>query len=550
MTNLAVFEEGRIYLKGTTIPAIINQYSWHKSGLLIPNHALSEKAPIDYVYRYIPLEEISDVPINLEAIIDIISQLDQDDFLSACSKFTDMAHPSGGTTELEDLIKTEMPFLHSKVKRLLEKNHKYFGPQAPLVLMKLAILNESTRKDLPKVNLPTFILLCLAIQNFFSPERSDASNLNLAMELPANYSIHRKLDPAYEFRQYQRRWEGEEECSKFLRKSFQENCGFPSSKIAEFVAGLAMQERDLRMNFRFEESGDDDFNMRKALELISINIEQFKDRISNPTTPNFIWDFSIFHEFPVIQRSDGQYVVVEKSLLVNRGLGWPLIYDSNVKDASLLHDIAMFAERQSKEIVVETLGDAWSSRIVDGSDLISLFGGPGIQSADLAIEFENAWLVLEISTFRTPFKALAAESQTLYKELIVQVADEAVQAVSTCEQLAKHSLDPSIEFREISSASKMYPMVVATEKFTTNPLTLSDIRLEVDNRRGGRNPRIAPVEVVNLEELEILLLLSKIYGLSIVSLLEEKAQSAFWSDSVNNFLITFYREALVGLTRN
>lgn len=126
--------------------------------------------------------------------------------------------------------------------------------------------------------------------------------------------------------------------------------------------------------------------------------------------------------------------------------------------------------------------------------------------------------------------------------------DEALQAVSTCEQLIAHSLNPVKEFRKIPSISKMYPIVVATEKFTTNPLTLCDIRKEVEDRKGGRNPRIAPVEVVNLEELETLLLLSKTYGLSIVNLLEKKAQGSFWSDSINNFLATFYRPQLVALS--
>ena len=545
--KFAVFEEGRLYIEGTSIPALISQYFTHRSGLLLPKHAVIEVAPIDYAYRYIPLKEITNLPIPLETIIEIIRRFDQDDFLSVCSKFTDLSHPSEGTSELEDLIKHSMPNLHSRVSGLLQNNHKYFGPQATLVLMKLAILNESKEKNLPRIDLPTFILLCLAIQDFFSPERSNTTDSNLAMELPANYSIHRKLDPTYEYLQYRRRWEGEDEVSKGLRNAFQESCGYSPNTLADFVAGLSMQDRDLRKNFLLAESDEESAEIEKALRKISCSAEKIRQKISSPSTPNFIWDFSVFHEFPVIQRSDGGYVVVEKSLMVNRGLGWPLIYDSKA-DESLIHKVALKSEKQSKDIVIESLGNTWKDRIVDGPDIISIFGGVGIQSADLGIEFENGWVVLEISTFRTPFRALAAESRKLYKELIDQVAEEALQAVSTCEQLIAHSLNPVKEFRKIPSISKMYPIVVATEKFTTNPLTLCDIRKEVEDRKGGRNPRIAPVEVVNLEELETLLLMSKTYGLSIVNLLEKKAQGSFWSDSINNFLATFYRPQLVALS--
>jgi hypothetical protein len=550
LKNFAVFEEDRLYLKGTTIPALINHYFLHPSGLLLPKNIQFQLAPIDYAYRYIPLAEITNLPIPLETIVSTIEQYDRDDFVSACSKFADMSHPSEGTSELEDLIKTEMPYLHARVKGLLDTNHKYFGPQASLVLMKLTILKGSPDKGLPKVNLSTFILLCLAIQDFFSPSHPENSNASLAMELPANYSIHRKLNPAYEYHQYELRWESEEPVSRRLKAVFEETCGYPSRSLADFVAGLAMQTRDLRMNFALEASHDEDsINMKNALEKISCDIDSMSKKISDPTTPNFIWDFSAFHEFPVIKRSDGRYVVVENSLLVNRGLGWPLIYDSR-PNKRLVHEVSMLAEQQAKEMVIRALGDAWSDRIVDGSEIISVFGGNGIQSADLAIEFENAWVVLEISAFRSPYRALAAESQRLYRELINQVADEAFQAVSTSEQFVQQSLEPKLTFRNISAASRMYPIVVATEKFTTNPLTLCDIRQEIENRRGGRHPRIAPVEVINLEELETLLLLSSTYGLSIVSLLEEKSQGNFWSDSINNFLATYYRTELHGLSRH
>lgn len=548
--NFAVFEEDRLYLKGTTVPALINQYFLHSSGLLLPKHVQYGLAPIDYAYRYIPLAEITNLPIPLETIVSAIKQFDRDDFISACSKFADMSHPSEGTSELEDLIKSEMPYLHARVKGLLDTKHKYFGPQAALVLMKLAILEGSAEKNLPKVNLSTFILLCLAIQDLFSPSRPENSNASLAMELPANYSIHRKLNPAYEYRQYELRWESEEPVSRRIKSVFEQICGYPPRSLADLVAALSMQTRDLRMNFVLETSHDEDsVNMNKALEKISCNIDGLSEKISDPATPNFIWDFSVFHEFPVIRRSDGRYVVVENSLLVNRGLGWPLVYDSQL-NRKQIYEVSMLAEQQAKEMVVNALGHAWSDRIVDGSQIIAAFGGDGIQSADLAIEFENAWVVLEISAFRSPYKALAAESQSLYKELIDQVADEAIQAVSTCEQFVWQSLEHKSTFRNISTSSKMYPIVVATEKFTTNPMTLCDVRQEIENRRGGRNPKIAPVEVINLEELETLLLLSTTYGLSIVSLLEEKSQSNFWSDSINNFLATYYRTELLGLSRD
>ena len=90
--------------------------------------------------------------------------------------------------------------------------------------------------------------------------------------------------------------------------------------MASLSAGLASQDRNLRMNFDFQvdENNDQDLQMQKALHRISADIETFASEMEDPYRENFIWDFGIFQRYPVIRRSDGRFVVVDPSFLLER----------------------------------------------------------------------------------------------------------------------------------------------------------------------------------------------------------------------------------------
>lgn len=550
--NLAVFEEGKKYFFGTTLPVIEVQYFERSSGLLVPLHAAIQPAPIDSTYRYLPLSEILQVEISLEKIIEVIQQLNRNDFLSACAKFGDLSHPSNKSGELEKLVEQFLPEIHRLASPFLSQNYKYFGPQATLVLMKLALSKGVDNPNLPKVTIELLVLLCLAIQDFFSPKDSEDSQKRISIELPANYKIHNHHNPIFDLRQYSIRWQGGSEASNDLKNQYLNVMGFDVEVMATFAAGLASQDRNLRMNFDFQVDGSNDQDMQKALNRISADIETFAREMEDPYQDNFIWDFGIFQRYPVIRRSDGRYVVVDPSFLLERGLGWHLVYDvvenfDEHQSRRFAGKVSDLAEAQTVGLVREYLGHAWNERIVTGPEIIESFGGHGIKSADVAVEFEDSWLVMEISALRPWYKAMAATSEQDYQKLVDQLLGEVEQSLSTSLRMLKHADRPYADFRLLPPNSKMFPIVVLTEKFTVNPFVLMEIRKNLNIVFPNLDSRVQPIEIMNLEEFETLLLLVKHFGYSIVGILGKKYESNFWSDSVNNFLAHHYLAELIQL---
>lgn len=549
--TFAVFEDSRTYFSGTTLPVIQTKYYERASGLIVPFQAAVQPAPINSTYRYLPLSELMQIEISLEKIIEIIQQHNQDDFISACAKFGDIAHPSNKDRELEQIVANYLPQIYQLASGYLLQNYKYFGPQATLVLMKLALAHGSNNPNLPKVNIELFVLLCLAIQDFFAPSDVQNTQNRVVIELPSNYKIHHRYDAAYEFRQYSTRWEGQSEVSVDLSNQYLNSMKFEVSTIASLAAGLASKERDLRINFQFQtdDENSEDSRMQKALERISAGIDTYAVEMKDPYQTNFIWDFGMFQRYPIVRRSDGRYVVVDQSFLLERGLGWHLVYDvvenyDEHEQKRFAAKVSALAEAQTVSLIERYLGDAWEERIVGGPEIIEVFGGHGIKSADVAVEFEDAWLIIEISALRPWFKALAATSEQDYEKLINQLVDEAVQSVSTSRRFIAHADTHFANFRLLHPYTKMYPIVVLTEKFAINPFALMHIRDKVKRSFSAVDSRIQAVEVMNLEEFETLLLLTERFGYSIVNLLSEKYESNFWSDSINNFLAHHYLKQL------
>jgi hypothetical protein len=545
--NFAVFEEGKKYFVGASLPVIGPKYFLRSSGLLVPLQAAIESAPIDSTYRYLPLSELLHVEITLEKIVNIIQQLNRDDFISACAKFRELSHPANKSGELEKLIEKYLPEIHKLASPLLPQNYKYFGPQATLVLMKLALSKGSDNENLPKVSIELFVLLCLAIQDFFAPKDSEDSQKRIRIELPSNYRIHNQYNPKFDLKQFSARWEAKSQDSQELRNQYQSATGFEVEVMASFAAGLAGQESDIRMNFDFhlEEGSELEVQMQKALHRISADIETFAKEMEDPYRDNFIWDFGIFLRYPVIRRSDNRFVVVDPSFLLERGLGWHLVYDAieNYDEHERKRfngKVSALAEAQTVGLINEHLGSAWDERIVTGTEIKRIFGGHGIKSADVAIEFEDSWLVVEISALRPWYKAFAATSEEDYEILLNQLLDEAKQSVSTCVRLLQHADSPYANFRSVPSGSKMFPIVVLTEKFISNPYILMNVREKLKVAFSDLDSRVKPVEVLNLEEFETLLLMARHFGHSIVGLLSKKYESNYWSDSVNNFLAHHY----------
>lgn len=553
--SFTLIEHGTFYLSGTTIRALGTRYEPRSSGLLVPSHLVAEHAPIDMTYKYIPWSEIFGEVLPLNSIISVIQQFRRDELIAACAGIAEMSHPSVRDGELDRLIERYFPTLIQDAKRFSEAGDRFFGPQAALVIAKLAILKGDANPNLPEMPFSTLVSLCMAIQDHFAPPDGPRNEEDIAVELVANYWLHRRLIPLTEFKRFEERWLDSDPVSTRLRESFLAAQGISAEVVARIAITLVAKPRVERSRFSLDTSSEDDMtdDISRSIELLSADAQTFKTLF--PTTiefPNFAWDFSGFQRYPIYRRGDGMFSTIDPSLLLRRCLGWPLVYDSlsTIPENERNHfhsDIERLIEKHTRDKFVASLGEAWSERVIHESEIQTLFGGKGIKTADLAVEYSNSWLIVEISAIRPRFQALAARSASDYRALLGQAITEAKQAISTCESLLHHADHPSTKFRPIARGSRMYPLVVLTEGFPINPFVLRDIRQSISQAGLGNDSRIGAVEIVGPDELEMLLALSTRFGLSIVNLLAEKASSNFRSDSVNNFLSSAYQSQIQSL---
>lgn len=547
----------KMYFQGTTVQALVNEFRLHSSGLLVPLRLSYGAAPIDLYYKYIPWSCLFKEVVPLSLIVASIQLFNRDEIISSCAFLADMSHPSDSDQELNNLVADQFPELIERASPLLNAGDRFFGPQAPLLIAKLAILVGRKNPELPVMPDRSLISLCLAVQDHLYTEiETDADKkLDQAKELVANSWLHRRSVPVRDVERFSRRWLSEGETSEKIRASYLDATGIPVEHMANLAVHLFNQPRTFRSRFNHEGDLEKplDIEISRALNLLSADASTFQKKMfSKIGSPAFNWDFSAFDQFPIYRRTDGALTIIDKSMLMRRCLGWSLVYDAEEsmderRKKSFEGEIEHLAERHVCEQFDSALGKSWKDRIVPEAVLLDVFGGDGIQTADLAIEYSNSWLVVEISASRPRYEALSARSVEDYQLMISQAVIEGRQALSTCMRLLKHADEGSFEFRPISPMTKMYPLVVLTEGFPISPFSLNDLRETLRKAGHGNDPRIAPLEVIDSSELELLLALTVKQGIAIVDLLEAKRPSNFWSDSVNNFVMKMYRDQVLKL---
>jgi hypothetical protein len=486
--------------------------------------------------------------MSIDALRKVVSYFNCDNTVISAANLAERTHPNSMDEELMRTIENDAPELFAQTKDLRAQGFRICSPQAFLALAKLAIESGSRDQNSPSMPVTLQVSIAMCLQDHFGETTGPDNSLSLAMELVANNWLHRRLDPTTELNRFQERWLSEDPRSISIRKLFVEQVGFDVELMCNLGIGLATMNIDKQEAFFV---GIDEAEVLEPIGLISADAERLREEISLvPQRKNTVWHFSFFHRFPIYRCLDGRYVVIQNAMLLRRTMGWPLVYDAlysnpHVNNRAVVSQIEKMAEEVAYEKIYGTLNKAWPGRVVSEKTLMEVFGGIGVQTADLAVEFADAWLVIEISARRASYKALDALDEKDYNDLVEQIAEEAAQAVATSKNLVSHSQNPSERFRFIVPTSKMYPLVILTEGFPVNPFLVRDVRNRVEQLVSGPISGVVPVEIVDAKEMDDLLWLSQTHGISIIQILEEKTLSNFWSDSMNNFLWVHYREQLL-----
>jgi hypothetical protein len=442
-----------------------------------------------------------------------------------------------------------VPSIRDRLLAQLRSGNALFTRQGALVLAKLAVAfgGEETTST---IDLSTAIgLLFAAIHDHLGP--SDSENQPepgvyvspLAASIAANQWFNRTLDEASFLATYEARWgELARRSTAGVTEVFQEVMGYEVEERAA-VALAAWTGSRVEGHVAFDASYFDVLGLgaeklNAILNTIALPVDLARDRIHprelEPTTLE--WNFDTFERYPLLQLRDGGYLVLDPGLLLRRTMGWAPLYDLETARAGRGpgHDLAHATESYFFEVLDSLYNSGPVRRCFTDSDLQVM--QPVGRRADAAVDFGPSWAVLEV-TARRPLRAMLHGQVVGLDEQMGIVLEELDQVAATARALQERR---HLLLDEPASAGpiRIHPVVVFTEGFPTNPLTVNEVRRRADEAGLFSGLNTSAIEIIDLVELEMVESIADAGGPSFPEILEAKARSNFAADSLRNFLAT------------
>lgn len=284
--------------------------------------------------------------------------------------------------------------------------------------------------------------------------------------------------------------------------------------------------------------------LQAALQLFTADPATLRAGLRSEVEPGLAWAFSTLERYPVVRFDDGSLLVLDPHLLLWRVFGGLLLYDmvnplrerGDRKRARAAEQcVQHLAEVYALEALYSVAGSGSASpRVFDDAALQAAFARPGRRIADAAVDYGDAWVVVEITTSKLKRQSVAASAESLGEDLD-KLVGEAEQIDSTIAALR----DEEAALTGVSSGllRRFYPLLVVAEGFPVNPNTIEHLRQRVQARGLLAGPDVAPLEIVDTVELAMLEALAEQGGPGMRDVLAGKEKAAFFRMSVRDYLI-------------
>ena len=544
---LFVPKENRAYVRGTTVPVIGAPLGETGSGLHVPAAVVRGPAPIDLVREYLTADEVLTTTVGLADAIRWLKGLDREGVLITCA-YVLARHEAIDADWQEihlDLARRSFqePYA-TRIANLVKSGRPLVAPQSLLTLAKLALHHSPVEGG--KQNAGLILVALLAIQQDFvsrdeESEESDPAKAGAAFlrELiriqsftsqPSEMSLITRLE--LRWRELPARLIGHPEHVD-LEGLFATATGTTMTDLT--ILGLALWARALQQpGVPFSRSYIDSLawprhRLDAALTLfaavpdaLAVQLDQ-DDKAFGAT-----WSFDAFRQFPIIRLGEDRFVVLSPAMLMTRLFGWLPLWDlrSALKAAGasqLEQKVRGFfgavCEEQALETVAAIVGDTpLARRLYRDDDLRRAFGRRK-KTADAAIDYGDAWVVVEVSTRQLARPArVGGTADALTGELQKGIDEKAEQLDATIRELIA---DESRLTRVPRAVRRRYVAVlVVTEGFPLNPMTYMAIEERLRDNGLLADPLIGPLHILDQEELEIVEGVAETHGRSILQLLE------------------------------
>ena len=562
--------EGQTYAAGTTVPLLARPFAKGRSGLFVPKDAGRGPSPIDLIQAYMTLEEATGRSIPLLQVIKWLHDFDLERLLIWCAGvMARQDQPGASRADVDQLLAKaylQEPYRSSVVAQLTA-GRALIAPQGLLVLTKLA-LRLSRGTEVPDERV--FLVLLLAIQSAMGNQEPQEDTVFTATAahpmfgaIVSNATFSRRTDLGSAMATLQLRWrehpQALKECPQWvdLEGLFSEATGLT---LDEFIAlGVSMWTVAVAQpGMPFQESlfatlGLEPATTERALEMVAGTPDELAQEISQQDEQfGAAWSFDALRHRPIVRLAGDRFLAVAPSLVFDRFFGWLPIYDlvtglqqsGKTKTAAKADSFfRTVCEAEALESLGFTVGPR-GGRFYTEPDLQAAYGRAQA-SADAAIDYEDAWVVVEISTRKLTRPAVIGGSpDALERDFHLGIIEKARQIQSTIDLLVAN--ESALTGSPARPRRRYVPVLVVTEGFPVNPMTTMFIAARLKEASLLQDTRVGQLHILDQEELHLVEAVVEHGGPGLLGVLEEHESGNLRGLGLRDFLALERRPQLIG----
>ncbi len=192
-----------------------------------------------------------------------------------------------------------------------------------------------------------------------------------------------------------------------------------------------------------------------------------------------------------------------------------------------------YSERYAVEVFESSAGGRGVKRVYWEGDLHSAY--KGIRSPMLRSTTEMRGSSSRLRQPRRPGTLSMQHRLRAPESDRKKIAKEALQASQTIDSIRQN--EAALTGSTRGNPVRFYPVVVLTEGFPNNPLVTSRLREELRAQNILVGADTAPLEILDLAELDMIEGVGETTAQTLVEILREKERSNFHADSVRIFLV-------------
>lgn len=535
------------------------RFALTRSGILVPEDTFRAAAPIDRVATFVTDEEIFGQRIPDAVFEEMLGRVPTElafEFVGAV--MAEYRKPGTAKADVDRAL-VDVWFnepIRSQVHRLLNSGNRVLvAPQALFVLLKQVLLRDS---DEPtgesQAPLPALLIAVMSNLGIYDDVQiADEDYVvattpgRLGRELIANQHLNGEVDFANLLARFHARWLSAD--STDLEQLYGRVTGVPlrdflTVALIFWAANVNGQVIVPELYFSTLEWPED--RLSSALALICCDVGTMRDLVVAEVEHGGLeWTMSTFERYPVARLSSDSYVVLDPGMLTKRAFGWLPLFDvtsvlresSNRADRKLADQAEQKVRRLGEDYILTILEGMCGSetrRVYRDDSLRKSFLGRKI--ADAAISYGDSWIIVEVTTMQLRRDSVYALSDEAIEADFEKMIEEVRQIHATIEDLRDRESDLTHLPNSVPSRT-FYPLLVMTEGFPVNPISVTVIRERAAASGLLQDSDIAPLEVIDTVELEMIESLQEHGGPSLRDLLRDKRSAGLWRASMRQYIL-------------